>query len=47
MAFAAFVLFVIAGVLNGAGTHTNTWFSPLTLVCAGLACIAISGRIKP
>jgi hypothetical protein len=46
-AIIACVLFAIAGVLEGSGAHTNTaWLAPLTLVCFGLACLALhcSGR---
>jgi hypothetical protein len=44
----AFVLFVVAGVLQGSGSHTNAWLSPLAVACYGLACLAlhVSGRVK-
>lgn len=44
----AFVLFVVAGVLQGSGAHTSTWLSPLALIAYGLACLALqmSGRVK-
>jgi hypothetical protein len=47
-ALAAFVLFVVAGVLQGSGAHTNSWLSPIALICYGLACLAlhVSGRVK-
>lgn len=48
LAIVAFILFVIAGILQGSGAHTNAWFSPLALACYGLACLAlhVSGRVR-
>ena len=48
LALIAFVLFVIAGVLQGSGTHTNGWLSPLAVAFYGVACLAlhVSGRVK-
>lgn len=48
LALAAFVVFVVAGVLQGAGAHTSAWVSPLALACYGLALLALhtSGRIR-
>ena len=49
----AFILFLVAGILNGLHAHTNTWFAPLTLIAFGLAALAlpgltayVSGRVK-
>lgn len=47
-AIGAFILFVIAGVLQGSGSHTGAWLSPFAFVCYGLACLAlhVSGRVR-
>ena len=37
----AAVLFAIAFFINGSGTSTNSWFSPTSLMLAGLACLAV------
>ncbi len=44
----ATVLFALAGILQGSGTHTNAWLSPLALIAFGLACLAlhVSGRVR-
>jgi len=40
--FVAAVLFAVAFIISGAGVAvTSAWFAPLTLVCAGLACLAL------
>lgn len=43
MPVVAFVLFLVAGILNGLHAHTNDWFAPFTLVCFGLAALALPG----
>lgn len=35
------VLFGVAFVLNGTGSDTNAWFSPMSLMLAGLFCLAL------
>ncbi len=47
-AIIACVLFALGAILEGSGTHTSAWLSPGTLVCAGLACLAlhVSGRVR-
>lgn len=41
-AIVAVVLFALAGILSGSGTHPSSpWFAPLTLVCFGLAFLAL------
>lgn len=35
------VLFAIAFFINGSKTSTNIWFSPNSLMLAGLACLAL------
>lgn len=40
-AFIAAVLFGVAFVLNGAGSHTSVWLSPVSLMLAGLVCVAL------
>jgi hypothetical protein len=37
----AAVLFAIAFFINGSGTSTNAWFTPTSLMLAGLACLAL------
>jgi hypothetical protein len=37
----AAVLFAIAFFINGTGTSTNAWFSPTSLMLAGLTCLAL------
>lgn len=37
----AAVLFVIAFFIHGTGTSTNVWFTPTSLMLAGLACLAL------
>lgn len=40
--FAAVALFAIAFIVNGtATTVTNAWFTPTSLMLAGLACLAV------
>ena len=40
--FAAVALFVIAFIVNGTGATVSTaWFTPTSLMLAGLACLAI------
>jgi hypothetical protein len=41
LAIVAAVLFGIGFVLSGSGDHTNTWFAPVSLMLAGLACPAL------
>lgn len=43
MPIVAFVLFLVAGILNGLHAHTNDWFAPMTLIAFGLACLALPG----
>jgi hypothetical protein len=37
----AAILFAIAFFINGSGTSTNAWFSPTSLMLAGLTCLAL------
>ena len=37
----AAALFAIAFFINGSGTKTNVWFSPTSLMLAGLTCLAL------
>ncbi|MBS2963422.1 hypothetical protein KGA66_10220 [Actinocrinis puniceicyclus] len=37
----AAVLFAVAFFINGSGTSTNAWFSPTSLMLAGLTCLAL------
>lgn len=37
----AAVLFAVAFIVNGSGSHTNMWFSPMSLMFAGLFCLAL------
>ena len=37
----AAILFAIAFFINGSGTSTNVWFSPTSLMLAGLTCLAL------
>lgn len=37
----AAVLFGVAFVLNGAGSHTSVWLSPMSLMLLGLASLAL------
>jgi hypothetical protein len=40
--FAAVALFVIAFIVNGtATTVSSAWFTPTSLMLAGLACLAV------
>lgn len=40
--FAAVALFVIAFIVNGSATEVHTaWFTPTSLMLAGLACLAV------
>jgi hypothetical protein len=42
LAVIACVLFAVAGILSGSGAHVSSpWFAPLTLVCFGLAFLAL------
>jgi hypothetical protein len=41
MGLIAAVLFGIAFIINGTGTSTNVWFSPTSLMLAGLTCLAL------
>ena len=41
LAIAAAILFAIAFLLNATSTATNTVFSPMSLLLAGLACLAL------
>jgi hypothetical protein len=41
LAVLAAVLFGVGFVLSGSGDHTDTWFSPISLLLAGLACLAL------
>jgi hypothetical protein len=39
---AAVVLFMIAFIVNGSGsTVSSAWFTPTSLMLAGLACLAV------
>jgi hypothetical protein len=37
----AAVLFAVAFFINGSKTSTNVWFSPTSLMLAGLTCLAL------
>ena len=41
MGLIAAVLFGIAFFINGSKTSTNVWFSPTSLMLAGLTCLAL------
>ncbi len=41
LAIIAAILFGIGFVLSGSGDHTNAWFSPTSLILAGLTCLAL------
>ncbi|HET9172022.1 MAG TPA: hypothetical protein VFN97_21500 [Actinospica sp.] len=41
MGLIAAVLFGIAFFIHGSGTATNVWFSPDSLMLAGLTCLAL------
>lgn len=41
MGLIAAVLFGIAFIINGTATSTNVWFSPTSLMLAGLTCLAL------
>lgn len=42
----AAVLFALAGIISGSGTHVSSaWFAPVTLVCFGLFCLALSAAV--
>lgn len=41
MAILAAALALAAFIVNGAAAHTDTWFSPLGLLIAAVACIAL------
>jgi hypothetical protein len=41
LAIAAAILFAIAFLLNATNTATNAVFSPMSLLLAGLACLAL------
>lgn len=41
LAIIAAVLFGVGFVLSGSGAHTNAWLSPISLLLAGLACLAL------
>lgn len=41
MAILAAALAFAAFIINGVGAHTDTWFSPLGLLIAAVACIAL------
>lgn len=46
LAVIAAVLFALAGIISGSGTHVSSaWFSPMTLVCFGLFFVALSGAV--
>lgn len=45
-ALAAFALFVAGGIVQGSQAHVNAWVSPIALICYGLACLVVSGRVK-
>jgi hypothetical protein len=45
MPVVAFILFLVAGILNGLHAHTNDWFAPMTLACFGLAAFALPGLV--
>lgn len=35
------ILFGVSFILNGAGSHTSVWFSPFSLMLAGLFFLAL------
>jgi len=41
LGFAAAVLFIIAFLINATSTATSAVFSPVSLLLAGLACLAL------
>ena len=41
LGYVAAVLFAIAFVIAASSTSTNAVFAPLTLIAAGLACLAL------
>ena len=41
LGFVAAVLFIIAFLLNATSTTTSVVFSPMSLMLAGLACLAL------
>ena len=41
LGFAAAVLFIIAFLINATSTATSAVFSPMSLLLAGLACLAL------
>lgn len=41
MGLIAAILFAIAFFINGSGTSTNVWFTPTSLMLAGLTCLAL------
>ena len=41
MGLIAAILFAIAFFINGSGTSTNAWFTPTSLMLAGLTCLAL------
>jgi uncharacterized OsmC-like protein len=41
LGFAAAVLFIIAFLINATSTSTSAVFSPMSLLLAGLACLAL------
>jgi len=41
LGFAAAVLFIIAFLINATSTAANAVFSPMSLLLAGLACLAL------
>lgn len=43
----AAVLFALAGIISGSGTHVSSaWFAPMTLVCFGLFFVALAGAVS-
>ncbi len=40
-AVASFALALLGFVLNGTQAHTDAWFSPLGMMLASLACLAL------
>ena len=41
LGFAAAVLFIVAFLINATSTATSAVFSPMSLLLAGLACLAL------
>jgi hypothetical protein len=41
LAVIAAVLFGAGLIIQGSGAHTNAWLSPVSLLLAGLACLAL------